>query len=124
MTELAVLPIHGISIYTAHYIFETLCELHAVPRLIFPINKHTGIYKFPIILSIFIWDEVFLPLNFCAIYLKDVQTTCATNKERISQIHDTIQIELGHIFVKHRIRNTLQISVKNSIQKSNVFFQK
>ena len=31
MTELAVLPVHGISIHTAQYMFATLCELHAVP---------------------------------------------------------------------------------------------
>ena len=32
MTELAILPVPGVNIHTAQYMFATLCALHAVPR--------------------------------------------------------------------------------------------
>ena len=41
ITDLTVLPVHGIIIHTAQYMFPTLCELHAVPLHSTSINVNT-----------------------------------------------------------------------------------
>ena len=63
---------------------------------------------------VMVWSEFFLPLSFFVNYLNCVQTDFATNNECISDIHDTIQIELAHIFVNHWNANALQISIENT----------
>ena len=40
MTELAGLPVQGISIHAAQYMLTALCELHAVPRLVSKYDKN------------------------------------------------------------------------------------